>query len=408
MISKEHIVRIFVASPCDVSEERNCLKRIIQEMNVLLSRILKLRLELVCSDTHVRPGFGSDPQDVINTQIGDEYEIFIGIMWSRFGTPTARDESGTHEEFMRAYNRYKANPSNVHMMLYFRNSDVPMERVNKTQLRKVRSFKSAVGKMGGFYREYNDILQFEQLVKLHLAEEVQYWHKSLEKRPRASSRQEETLLNKHVSRVQKKRKQELLALVSEIQKIANEILLNTKNAVKARKRIASSSHKLTETVHEAETKFEHIEKRFRNPENKAKVRQELAETLEAAMRRDKNLIEREQPKYRKAVAKVIDRMSMLISIGAISFSHDKRPSIDDLVSITEREMSYWTIRERELREGVADLVSQIIPTANLPVFFRSYLNYLEMLCQEYSAILCIWRDLRGVLTRYMAEQANTK
>ena len=42
---------------------------------------------------------GSDPQQIINSQVSDEYDIFIGILWTRFGTPTERAGSGTEEEF---------------------------------------------------------------------------------------------------------------------------------------------------------------------------------------------------------------------------------------------------------------------------------------------------------------------
>jgi hypothetical protein len=37
---------------------------------------------------NVWPGFGEDARSVINDRIG-EYDIFIGVFWNRFGTPTA-------------------------------------------------------------------------------------------------------------------------------------------------------------------------------------------------------------------------------------------------------------------------------------------------------------------------------
>ncbi|MYD31374.1 MAG: DUF4062 domain-containing protein, partial [Nitrospira sp. SB0661_bin_20] len=64
-------------------------------------------MDVVRWETRTTPGFGKDPQDVINKQISDAYDIFIGIMWTRFGTPTPRAGSGTEEEFLRAYDRYK-------------------------------------------------------------------------------------------------------------------------------------------------------------------------------------------------------------------------------------------------------------------------------------------------------------
>ena len=47
------------------------------------------------------PVRGGEPEVLINDQIG-KYDIFLGVMWRRFGTPTGVAESGTEEEFRRA------------------------------------------------------------------------------------------------------------------------------------------------------------------------------------------------------------------------------------------------------------------------------------------------------------------
>ncbi|WP_462074860.1 hypothetical protein [Nitrospira sp. CMX1] len=54
---------------------------------------------------------------MINDQIG-EYDIFIGIMWRRFGTPTGVAGSGTEGEFRIAYKRWQENPQ-IALMFYF-------------------------------------------------------------------------------------------------------------------------------------------------------------------------------------------------------------------------------------------------------------------------------------------------
>src|SRR5687768_17874850 len=47
------------------------------------SKTLEIRLELVSWETHTYPAFGDDAQAVINDQIADDYDISIGIMWTR-------------------------------------------------------------------------------------------------------------------------------------------------------------------------------------------------------------------------------------------------------------------------------------------------------------------------------------
>jgi hypothetical protein len=102
MPRQKKVITIFVASPNDVVDERTKLEEVINELNITWSRNIGLRFDLVRWETHAFPGIGDDPQDVINEQIPDDYDIFIGIMWCRFGTPTGRAGSGTAEEFQRA------------------------------------------------------------------------------------------------------------------------------------------------------------------------------------------------------------------------------------------------------------------------------------------------------------------
>src|SRR5262245_31377026 len=105
-------VKLFLVSPGDVAEEREIVSEVVTpEFNRIfsderLAKELCLHLEVLRWETHSWPGVGEDAQDVINRQI-PEYDIFLGIMWKRFGTPTGRAKSGTLEEFERAYQAFK-------------------------------------------------------------------------------------------------------------------------------------------------------------------------------------------------------------------------------------------------------------------------------------------------------------
>src|SRR5687767_2232153 len=91
-------LRIFVASPGDVSQERDIVSVVVQELRRTIGDIRGVELETVRWETHAWPDIGEDAQDVINSQIG-EYDVLVGVMWKRFGTPTKRAKSGTGEEF---------------------------------------------------------------------------------------------------------------------------------------------------------------------------------------------------------------------------------------------------------------------------------------------------------------------
>jgi hypothetical protein len=83
-------LRIFVASPGDVDKERDIVSVVVQELRSCIGNILDIELEVIRWGTHAWPDIGEDAQDVINREIG-EYDILVGIMWRRFGTPTERE-----------------------------------------------------------------------------------------------------------------------------------------------------------------------------------------------------------------------------------------------------------------------------------------------------------------------------
>jgi hypothetical protein len=133
-----------------VQPEREALESLIYEMYQTWGRALGIMFELVRWETHVTPAFGSDPQAVINSQIGDNYDVFIGILWARFGTPTPRAASGTMEEFERAYARVQAGANNPEIMFYFKEAAVPISKIDPEQLKKVQNFRGSLRKKAVF------------------------------------------------------------------------------------------------------------------------------------------------------------------------------------------------------------------------------------------------------------------
>ncbi len=165
--------RVFVASPSDVKNERVRLEEVIKETNKTWGQGLGFRLELVRWETDVHPGIGADAQEVINTQIAGEYDIFIGIMWCRFGSPTARASSGTQEEFLEAVRQMKTDRSLVEIMMYFKDAPISPNQIDAEQLRLVKEFKTEASKQGVLYTEFESTEQFEQMVRVHLANVMQ-------------------------------------------------------------------------------------------------------------------------------------------------------------------------------------------------------------------------------------------
>ncbi|WP_017091940.1 hypothetical protein [Vibrio splendidus] len=179
MARSETVISVFVASPGDVMDERNSLESIINELNKTWSKTLNLRLELVRWESDVRPGFGQYAQDVINKQVNDEYDVFIALFWSKVGSPTNIAESGTIEEFDRAYQKYCNDPDSVDIMIYFKDEPIPPSQMDTDQLKKIQSLKSQLGEQGGLYWSFDRAEDFENLLRSHLSSVAQSWSKKL-------------------------------------------------------------------------------------------------------------------------------------------------------------------------------------------------------------------------------------
>jgi hypothetical protein len=160
-------VRVFVASPGDVTSERDTVSYVVSEVNRVLGEHLGFPIETLRWETDARPGVGEDPQDVINRQIAD-YDIFVGVMWRRFGTPTKRAKSGTGEEFERALAQFKKHGYPT-IMFYFRTEPFyTTDQRELTQFTRVARFQSALRKLGVLYWQYRSPLDFERYLREHL------------------------------------------------------------------------------------------------------------------------------------------------------------------------------------------------------------------------------------------------
>jgi len=85
-------IRIFIASPSDMTPERDRLIKIIHDFNQPQRIISQLGLRVQPLDwrQHVVPEM-SLPEEVLLKQLpADTWNIFVGQMWQRFGTDTRR------------------------------------------------------------------------------------------------------------------------------------------------------------------------------------------------------------------------------------------------------------------------------------------------------------------------------
>ena len=120
-------LRVFVASPGDVAAEREHVKAVADELNRGIAARAGFVLEVVRWETARPARTWGGPQRLILDQIGP-YDLFVGIMWRRFGTPTGVAGSGTEEEFDHALRAWRQS-GQPRLLCYFRRAPSPRHRL---------------------------------------------------------------------------------------------------------------------------------------------------------------------------------------------------------------------------------------------------------------------------------------
>lgn len=155
------VFRILIASPSDVAEERDVAVQTIQEWNNLNSAERQIVLLPVRWETHSAPEFGKRPQEIINRQVVDYCDFLIGIFWSRIGTPSGGFDSATLEEIERIATAGKV------VMLYFSKAKQDLDKVDLSQLAKLREFKAKT-LPGALVENYSGAVEFKEKLSRQL------------------------------------------------------------------------------------------------------------------------------------------------------------------------------------------------------------------------------------------------
>lgn len=174
MSQSVELLRVLVASPSDVAEERLAVGQLIDEFNQSWGPHNGVILAFLGWE-QFPPGIGVEPQAVVDASIADNYDIFVGVLWTRFGTETSDAGSGTEHEFNRAVERYNQNTNCLRIMMYFSDAHAVPSAIDAHQLDKVNVFRGSLPKKGVVYQTYGNLGEFIGAFRLHLAKVIQDW-----------------------------------------------------------------------------------------------------------------------------------------------------------------------------------------------------------------------------------------
>jgi nucleoside 2-deoxyribosyltransferase len=130
------VLSVLIASPSDVPEERQAIANCLHAWNALNSRETGMVLLPVMWESHSAPVMGDRPQEIINEQLVRSCDMLIGAFWTRLGSPTGEEDSGTVEEIKWFLRNKKP------VMLYFSQAAILPDRIEIDQWKRLQDFKT--------------------------------------------------------------------------------------------------------------------------------------------------------------------------------------------------------------------------------------------------------------------------
>lgn len=165
MTDTRKLLKVFLASPGDLGEERKIAKAVVDEFNALLAENFGYHVELVGWEDTVSV-FGR-PQATINKDL-DRCELFIGLMWKHWGTPPDTSglyTSGFEEEFRRSVDR-RIRDGRPEISLLFKEVDPELIRDPGAELKKVLAFKKQlIAEKQVYFEHFADARAFETKIR---------------------------------------------------------------------------------------------------------------------------------------------------------------------------------------------------------------------------------------------------
>lgn len=181
-------LNVFVSSPSDVNAERDKVKEIASKLQKK-AHAQGIHIEFLDWRENVVPVLGNPQETTLEQLKLGEADLFIMILWHRFGTETGRIDpstgrpyrSGTEQEFQLAYKFFKASGRKRPQISVYRcTRPIPPNELDGVQYNNliefIKNFQVS-GPYEAFLKEYGDLDKFgsmiEDLLSRFLDEESQ-------------------------------------------------------------------------------------------------------------------------------------------------------------------------------------------------------------------------------------------
>ena len=162
-------IKVFIASPSDVSIWRSKIEDILTKIKIDNIRIAVYRWE---KDMPVTSA--ATPQQIINETLLSHSDILVGIFWKKFGSPTKDHDSGTVEEIELHLKDKKP------AILYFVDKSVEMNKIEPDDISKINNFKTKYRNQN-IYRNVKTYTELNKFLELDIKFNVEKIMKNMNK-----------------------------------------------------------------------------------------------------------------------------------------------------------------------------------------------------------------------------------
>jgi tetratricopeptide (TPR) repeat protein len=170
-------VKVFVSSSGDLAPERLLVARVCRRIgNSFRLPVVPLLWEGGGSVEPDVPAFppnvtGVGPQAVIDRQVWEElggYDVYLGMIWHRMGTPTGRYRSGTEAEYRSAVEWHKETGRPSSILFYRKMADPPITKLEAKQLQQALDFVGELESAVGLVQRFSDENGLEEHLYSHI------------------------------------------------------------------------------------------------------------------------------------------------------------------------------------------------------------------------------------------------
>lgn len=297
--------RLFLASPSDLNEEREAVSEVVSELNLSFGNPNNIVIELLKWETNSAPAISKTSiQEIINKDI-PEYDLFIGLLWMKFGTPTKDFGSGTEEEFNIAHKKFISDDKSLQILFYFKNSPPhSLDSINPEQLSKVMAFKNSLGEKNVMYWDFNALEELQKFLRIHILNRINELIKN-------SSIPKELSSSDNITEEIQVQEYEEEFGVLDYEEIIQE---SFEASTEAMNRISSAMEWIGNEMNKKAAELEKLVKNNHGQALSAKVQRNLYDRTAVAMNEFASRIEPEMPIYINNFEKGIDAFAKMAII----------------------------------------------------------------------------------------------